>query len=89
MDRLLYVATTGLSNVERAQTARANNLANVNTPGFRADLARAMSFEVSEPGYRSRVYGVNEGAGVDLSSGMLLETGRSLDVRCRAKASSR
>ncbi len=80
MDRLLYVSTVGLSNIERAQAAHANNLANVSTNGFRADLARVMAEEVDGDVYRARVYGVNAGAGVDLSSGTQTETGRELDV---------
>jgi flagellar basal-body rod protein FlgF len=80
MDRLLYISAVGLSNIEQAQTARANNLANVSTNGFRADLARVVASEVQGDGYRNRVYGVNESSGVDLSAGTLLETGRGLDV---------
>lgn len=81
MDRSLYISSVGLANIERAQTARANNLANVSTTGFRADLARFGTEEVtSADTYRVRSYGVNQGAGVDLSSGVQLETGRNLDV---------
>ncbi|NKB98046.1 MAG: flagellar hook-basal body complex protein [Pseudomonadales bacterium] len=80
MDRLLYVSSVGLSNIEQAQTARANNLANASTNGFRADLARVSSQEVSGDGYRTRVYAVNEGAGVDLSSGTQVETSSPLDI---------
>ena len=80
MDRLLYVSTVGLGNIEQAQALRANNLANASTTGFRADLARVMSQEVQADGYRSRVYGVNDAAGVDLSHGTQMETGRELDL---------
>jgi flagellar basal-body rod protein FlgF len=80
MDRLLYVSAVGLGNIEQAQTARANNLANVSTNGFRADLAHVMASEVDGQGYRARVYGVNEAQGVDLSHGPSIETGRDLDV---------
>lgn len=80
MDRLLYVSAVGLGNIEQAQAARANNLANVSTNGFRADLAHVMSSEVDGQGYRARVYGVNEAKGVDLSHGPAIETGRALDV---------
>ena len=80
MDRLLYVSAVGLGNIEQAQTARANNLANVSTNGFRADLARVMASEVSGDGYQARVYAVNEDAGVDLSYGTQIQTERNLDV---------
>lgn len=80
MDRLLYISTVGLTNIDQAQTARAHNLANVSTTGFRADLARVMATEVTGDGYRSRVYGVNEAGGVDMSYGSQTDTGRDLDV---------
>ncbi len=80
MDRLVYISAVGLSNIEQAQAARANNLANVSTNGFRADLARVMTSEVSGDGYRTRAYAVNEGAGVDLSHRTQVETGRELDL---------
>ena len=80
MDRLLYISTVGLSNIDQAQAARANNLANVSTTGFRADLARVMSTEVTGNGYQARVYGVNEDQGVDMSPGTHTDTGRNLDV---------
>ena len=80
MDRLLYISTVGLSNIDQAQTARAHNLANVSTVGFRADLARVMATEVTGDSYRSRVYGVNESGGVDMSYGSQTDTGRDLDL---------
>lgn len=81
MDRSLYINSVGLANIERAQAARANNLANASTPGFRADLARVTAREVvGDNLYASRVYGVNEGAGVDFAQGAHVSTGRDLDV---------
>lgn len=80
MDRLLYISAVGLANIERAQTAHANNLANVSTNGFRADLARVTASEVSGDVYRARVYGVNEGAGVDLRPGPQNSTENPMDV---------
>jgi len=80
MDRLLYVSTVGLSNIDQAQAARAHNLANVSTTGFRGDLARVMATEVTGDGYQARVYGVNQHSGVDMSQGAMSETGRNLDI---------
>ncbi|MEM7002536.1 MAG: flagellar basal body rod protein FlgF [Pseudomonadota bacterium] len=80
MDRLLYISAVGLRHIEQAQTAKANNLANVSTDGFRADFARAMASEPTDELYRSRVYGVYEGAGVDMQQGVLRETGDPTDV---------
>ncbi|MBU1773295.1 MAG: flagellar basal body protein, partial [Gammaproteobacteria bacterium] len=41
MDRLGYTAMTAASRTMMSLQVRSNNLANVNTPGFRADLERA------------------------------------------------
>ncbi len=80
MDRLLYISTVGAANIERAQALHANNLANVSTTGFRADLARAESRWVEGDGHPARVYGVSEAERVDLSSGVKQATGRMLDI---------
>jgi flagellar basal-body rod protein FlgF len=80
MDRLLYVAMTGAKQLMQAQTLVANNLANVATNGFRADLARFTAQPIEGPGYPSRVNTVASGIGFDHSQGTLQETGRALDV---------
>jgi flagellar basal-body rod protein FlgF len=51
MDRLGYTAMTAASRTMTALSVRANNLANVNTPGFRADLEQASAVAVD--GYRT------------------------------------
>ena len=38
MDRLIYTAMTGASHTLQQQAAVAQNLANVNTPGFRSTI---------------------------------------------------
>ncbi len=80
MDRMLYLAMTGAREVMNAQAVNTNNLANATTVGFRADMESAMSLPLYGPGQPSRVYGVTEGNGVDLSPGALQQTGRELDV---------
>ncbi|HED12615.1 MAG TPA: flagellar biosynthesis protein FlgF, partial [Gammaproteobacteria bacterium] len=40
MDRMLYVAMSGARQIMLAQAANSNNLANVSTSGFRADLSQ-------------------------------------------------
>ncbi|MFZ5594231.1 MAG: flagellar basal-body rod protein FlgF [Pseudomonadota bacterium] len=80
MDRMLYVAMSGAKQVMLAQQVNTNNLANVNTTGFRADLEAFRSLPVYGPGYPSRVYAVTERPGTDLLSGSFATTGRNLDV---------
>lgn len=80
MDRMLYVAMSGAKQIMLAQAVNNNNLANVSTAGFRADLDAFRSMPVFGPGYPSRVYAMTERPGTDMSSGALTTTGRELDV---------
>lgn len=80
MDRMLYITMSGAKQVMEAQRANTSNLANANTTGFKADLAAFRSMPVYGPGYASRVYGMTERPGVDLSAGMLNTTDRELDL---------
>jgi len=80
MDRMLYLSMSGASHSMKAQAVNANNLANVNTTSFRADLATFQSVPVEGAGLNSRVYSVARGNGVDLSQGTMVTTGRELDV---------
>lgn len=80
MDRLLYVAMTGAKQLMQAQQLVANNLANVGTTGFRADLARFQAKPIEGPGYPSRINTVATGFGFNRVQGALAETGSALDV---------
>lgn len=80
MDALIYTAMSGAERALRAQQVRANNLANLDTPGFRADLETALSAEASGYGYDSRHLSLLQANQISLRSGPLRETGRELDV---------
>ncbi|MDX1563280.1 MAG: flagellar basal body rod protein FlgF [Gammaproteobacteria bacterium] len=80
MDRLLYVAMGGAKQVMEAQSLVAHNLANISTPGFRADMARFEYEPVEGAGFPSRINVVADGAGFDQTSGALMHTGRVLDL---------
>ena len=80
MDRMIYVAMSGAKEAMTAQAINSHNLANVDTPGFRADLAEFRSQPVYGAGYASRVYGMVARPGVDLSEGAVRQTDRELDV---------
>ncbi len=85
MDRLLYVAMSGAKQIMRAQEVNANNLANANTTGFRADLVSMQALPVYGPGQASRVYVQAAGGGVDVSPGSSEHTGRPLDVAVKGQ----
>ncbi len=80
MDRMLYLAMSGASHAMKAQAVNANNLANVNTTSFRADLAAFQSVQVEGAGHQSRVYSVARENGINLAAGPVISTGRELDV---------
>ena len=50
MDNMIYISMTGAKNVMYAQSTNSNNLANVNTYGFKADLDFFQSQPVYGPG---------------------------------------
>ena len=80
MDRLIYTALSGASQTLYEQQISANNLANVNTNGFRADMAMATNDKVKGGGFDTR-YMAQEGAsGVNDSTGVAEKTERPLDV---------
>lgn len=85
MDRSLYVMMSGAKETLQAQTTVSNNLANVNTTAFKADLEQFRSMPVFGPGYPSRIYSLAERPAVDMGSGPLRTTGRSLDVAIDGK----
>jgi flagellar basal-body rod protein FlgF len=86
MDKLIYTAGSGAKHILDRQASTANNLANVNTTGFRAqiDAFRAVPV-VAEGTLATRTFVVNAEVGSDFSSGPLQMTGRDLDVALRGK----
>lgn len=81
MDKALYVAMTGAKHNMLAQTAHANNLANVNTTGFKSDFAAARSMPVFfGEGLPTRAFNMVERPATNLAHGALSQTGRDLDV---------
>lgn len=91
----LHSAATGLSALNTALDVTANNLANVNTPGFKASRANfqdLLYIERLQPGIENtngdqRPTGLYVGLGtqvsgtqVDFTQGAILTTGRELDL---------
>jgi flagellar basal-body rod protein FlgF len=80
MDEMLYLAMTGAKQTEYAQAINSNNLANVSTTGFRADLHSFSSIPIEGPGVETRINAVVDSYGTDFSTGPIATTGRDLDV---------
>ncbi len=85
MDEMVYLAMTGAKQTELAQTINANNLANLSTTGFRADLHAFSSVPIAGPGIESRINAVAESYGTDYTVGAVISTGRDLDIAIQGR----
>lgn len=80
MDRLIYTAMTGASQVLQQQAAVSENLANANTTGFRAELDTFRAVPLLGEGLATRTFVVDSSVGSDFTPAGLQPTGRPLDV---------
>lgn len=81
MDKALYVAMTAAKHNMLGQAVRANNLANANTTGFRADFEQARSMGVyGGDGYATRAYALTEIPAINYTPGPMMQTGQDLDI---------
>jgi flagellar basal-body rod protein FlgF len=81
VDKALFIAMTGAKHNMLAQANRANNLANVNTTGFRADFEQSRSMGVYYgDGLPTRAYALTESPRADFSQGAMITTSDDLDI---------
>ncbi len=80
MDRLIYTAMTGASQVLEQQAAVTQNLANVNTTGFRATLDTFRAVPLVGEGLPTRTFVADSTAGTNFSPAAIQQTGNPLDV---------
>jgi flagellar basal-body rod protein FlgF len=80
MERLIHTAVSGAELAQTALRITANNLANVNTVGFKADMEQATALQITGEGYRTRFQAQLMPVATDLAAGAVMETGRDLDV---------
>lgn len=92
MDRLVYTAMSGASQVLNRQAAVSHNLANVATTGYRAEEHRLRAVQVltkPQPGVGAalptRAFAVDASTHTDFSQGPMLQTGRTLDLAVQSK----
>jgi flagellar basal-body rod protein FlgF len=86
MDRMIYTAMTGANAAQYRQQVLANNLANVSTPGFRAELSTFRAVPVRGDGASTRVFALEATPGHSDLPGAMASTGRNLDVAARGNA---
>lgn len=85
MDRMIYTAMSGAKQSLDRQSVVANNMANVSTPGFRAELAATRAVPVKGDGEGTRVSSVQTTPGMDTKEGAIDTTGRPLDVAIKGE----
>lgn len=86
MDRMIFLSMSGAKATMQRQDTLANNLANVSTPGFRAELQAFRAVPVQGSGASTRVYALETTTGYDASAGPVTATGRNLDVAVRGNS---
>jgi flagellar basal-body rod protein FlgF len=86
MDRLIYTALSGMRGAMARQTTTANNLANANTTGFRAEMSSAQALWLRGAGLQSRVETSQQVVAADMAPGSVTDTGRELDVAMQGDA---
>ena len=86
MDRLAYAAVAALRGAMARQAATANNLANANTVGFRADMSAAQTIWEQGGGLGSRALASEATLAADMREGAVSQTGRPLDVAMQKDA---
>jgi len=86
MDRLIYTAMTGGNAAAQRQAVLANNLANVSTNGFRAELSTYRSVPVLGDGASTRVMALEATPGWLNLPGSPQRTGRAMDAMTTANS---
>lgn len=81
MDRAIYIAMTGAKHNMMAQVNRSNNMANVNTVGFRADFEQSRSMGVYYgDGAPTRAFALTENPRADFTQGPNITTNSPTDI---------
>jgi len=80
MDKFIFTAVSAAQRTLQAQQVRANNLANADTPGFRANVELASSQALAGYGYDDVHLARGMADAVSTRNGTVRDTGRALDV---------
>jgi len=86
MDRLIDIARTAMRGSLARQTALANNLANTNTAGFRAEIVNASTRWLAGQTFNSRAEQVDQVVAADMAQGTVTQTGNPLDIAVNGDA---
>lgn len=86
MDRLIYSSLAAMRGAMARQATIANNLANVNTAGFRGEFTSAEAEWLKGSGLNGRATMSQDVTGANMTPGAVTATGRDLDVALNGNA---
>ncbi len=86
MDRLVNTALTAMRGAMARQASIANNLANANTIGFRAEIANAETRWIKGDTFDTRAQASEQVIAADMAQGAITQTGNPLDVAMNGDA---
>ena len=86
MDRLIYSSLAAMRGAMARQATIANNLANVNTAGFRGEFTSAEAEWLKGAGLNGRATVSQDVTGADMTAGAVTSTGRDLDIALNGDA---
>ena len=86
MDRLVNTALTAMRGAMARQASIANNLANANTVGFRAEIANAETRWIKGDELNTRAQASEQVIAADMAQGAVTTTGNALDVAMNGDA---
>lgn len=80
MDRMIYTAASGMSSSMIRQRMIANNMANAQTIGFRAEVLESTPITLDGASIEARAMNRAEVKGALMREGTMTQTGRELDI---------
>ncbi len=86
MDRIIYTTMTGANAAAQRQAVLSNNLANVSTTGFRAELSTFRCGAAGRPGLQHACLRMDATSGYLEQAGPAIQTGKSTDLMARGNA---
>jgi len=86
VDRLIYSSLAAMRGAMARQATIANNLANVNTAGFRGEFTSAEAEWLKGSGLNGRATVSQDVTGANMTPGAVQSTGRDLDVALNGDA---
>ena len=87
MDQLIYTSLSAMRALMQKQAITANNLANVNTTGFRSDMTNAQAvYMPSNGGISARAQAADSKDSANMDAGANVATGRDLDIALEGDA---